>query len=229
MKHSSFLWVIPFVSFLVGYYALSFFYAIPELETPCVVGKPLNKAIAILSDNNLNARLLAEKEDPDLPDYTIVSQTPREYAKIKAHQSVFLVVTRQPDKPKSPHLLGESIDTIRKKIASSALRCTYHYLESIYPKGQCIAQFPAPHEPLEDGSLLCYISKEPKKMVIWPDFRGKSIEIVQAFLQEKGLTAEINTDKKKRPDGIISDQRPLPGSIVTLDSDKIPPIQLYVK
>lgn len=222
------LWITPFLSFLAGYFLLSSFFSDHTLETPCVVGKQLAQAVTLLSDHNLNARLLAQREDADLPDYTVVSQSPREYAKIKTQQAVFLVITRQPEKQAAPHLIGKSLDILRATLNEKHIRHILHYLQSNYPEGTCIAQFPSPNEPLEDGLILCYISRGNKKPVIWPNFKGKSIDMVTEFLDHHQLKAEIVRDKKGENPGIISDQRPLPGSIIHLSTDQRPPIQLFV-
>ncbi len=229
MRTHSILWAVPFVSFLMGYYSLHVLYTIPEIATPSVVGKQLPEAVKILSDYNLNARLMAEKEDPDLPDYTIVSQTPRQDAKIKAHQSVFLVLTRQPEKPVAPHLIGETAKAIQQKTAKNHIRCKTYPIASHHPTGHCIAQFPRPEDPVEDNFLICYISSGNKKMVLWPDFRGKTLESVQEFLAEHLLVPEIQGSPGKGSEALIADQRPLPGTIVDLSTIKKPTIQLYIR
>jgi beta-lactam-binding protein with PASTA domain len=222
------LWITPFLSFLIGYLLLSTFFSDHTIETPCVVGKPLTSAVTILSDHTLNARLLAQREDADLPDYTVVSQSPREYAKIKTQQAVFLVITRQPEKQPAPHLIGKSLDALRTTLDKAHIRPLFHHLKSNYPEGTCIAQFPSPDEPLEEGHILCYISCGNKKPIIWPNFKGKSVDTVREFLEGHQLKAEIVRDKKGETPGIISDQRPLPGSIINLSPDQRPPIQLFV-
>jgi len=193
------------------------------------VGKTLPEAVKILSDYNLNARLMAEKEDSDLPDYTIVSQTPRQNAKIKAHQSVFMVLTRQPEKPIAPHLIGETADIIYKKTTPNHIRHKTYPIASHHPTGHCIAQFPRPKEPIEDNLLICYMSTGNKKPVLWPNFKGKTLEIVREFLEEHALTPEIQGSAGKGSEAIVIDQRPLPGSIIDLSKSIKPTIQLYVR
>lgn len=229
MVVKSILWTIPFFSFLAGYYLINLLYTIPELQTPCVVGKQLPEAVKILSNHNLNARLLAEKEDADLPDYTIVSQTPREEAKIKAHQSVFLVLTRQPEKPQAPHLLGKTSDQIEAALHKKHIRHKCYSITSNHPKGHCFAQYPRPEERLDDNSLICYMSNGSEKPIIVPDLRGKPLTEVQEFLATHDITPEITGSSRKDICSVIVEQRPLPGSIVPHNQCGGLNIQLQIK
>ena len=64
MKTSTYLWLLPFLSFLCGYQLIRSLYTVNTLTTPSIIGKEIQDAIKILSDNNLNPRILTEKEDP---------------------------------------------------------------------------------------------------------------------------------------------------------------------
>ena len=61
-----YLWILPFLSFLLGYQFLSTLTTVHELKVPPLVGLSVTEAVKVLSDNNLNARIMAEKEEPDL-------------------------------------------------------------------------------------------------------------------------------------------------------------------
>jgi len=49
---------------------------VDQIQAPALVGKQLQNAVALLSQKNLNVRFITQKEDPDLPHGTILSQTP---------------------------------------------------------------------------------------------------------------------------------------------------------
>ena len=61
----SFLWIAPFVAFLVGYQVLRFLSHTEAIEVPSIVGMHIHDAIRILSADKLNVRILDEKSDPD--------------------------------------------------------------------------------------------------------------------------------------------------------------------
>src|SRR3972149_1541199 len=61
----NYLWTLPFLLFITGYIGIQLLLAQPEVETPSLVGNSIHDAITLLSHNNLNARILSEKEDAD--------------------------------------------------------------------------------------------------------------------------------------------------------------------
>ncbi len=108
MNYKSFLWPLPFLSFLGGYYLLSTVYTQPTVTTPALVGSTLMSAIETLSTAHLTPRILAQKEDPDLPDGLILSQTPAAHQQIKIGQPVYLVISQKPADQPTPNLIGKT-------------------------------------------------------------------------------------------------------------------------
>lgn len=94
MNLKKILWLMPFASFLIGYQIINIFKNQNEIIVPNFVGKTLNQAIKVASDNNLNLRISAEKEDSQLPEGTIISQIPNRQ-KIKPNQSIYLVISKK--------------------------------------------------------------------------------------------------------------------------------------
>src|SRR5476649_323079 len=111
-----FLWTLPFICFIAGYLFLTKLYPAKEIETPTVVGKTLQEACTILSHHTLNSRLIALKEDPLLPDSTIISQTPQAGQKIKPNQAVFIVASMQPQKNSAPQYAQKPLYEIEPEI-----------------------------------------------------------------------------------------------------------------
>ena len=95
MHISRFLWITPFTTFILGYFFISFISTSPTLTTPSLVGQNLNKAVEILSQKNLNIRIVGHKDESEWPEGTIVSQTPSAGTAIKEHQALYLVVAPQ--------------------------------------------------------------------------------------------------------------------------------------
>jgi len=206
-----------------------------EFTTPAIVGKQLLKAISILSDHKLNIRFLAQKEDSDLPQGTILSQKPLPGRKIKANQAIYVVISKKPPKIPCPALLNKSLDTFLKDLENKHIRNNSYFLPSSYPKHNCFAQYPHPLTPLEGKHVITYISDGNKKPVILPDFRNKRITKVVEFLKkyEPHIKTEIIHSPASKfghicnENCVISDQRPLAGSIITLDEKK--PIAVHLK
>src|SRR5579872_3214934 len=125
MRYSHYLWLLPFLGFALGYQLLRSLYAPTVIKTPAIVGKSLQDAITLLSDHNLNARVLAEKEDTDLQPGTIISQSPSSGSLIKANQPVFIVLATQ-GKHAIPALTTKNKQDIEETLKRSGLRYKLH-------------------------------------------------------------------------------------------------------
>ena len=117
-----FLWTLPFVCFIAGYLFLTKLYPVKEIETPVVVGKTLQEACTTLARHNLNSRLIALKEDPLLPDGTIISQTPHAGQKIKPNQAVFIVASTQPEKNSAPDYVQKPLSEFEPELTAQNIR-----------------------------------------------------------------------------------------------------------
>lgn len=207
---------------------------IPEFATPSVVGKNIHEAFAVLSSHNLNARLLQEKEDPYLPSGTVISQTPQAGQAIKPYQSLFLLLSKQPSRINAPHCLQKKDTDIASLLQAHKTRAKIYRLPSVYPKGLCFAQIPLPQEPINDTMLTLYVSDGNKKPIIWPDFTQLPVPDVIDFLQTHDIQASIvhehpYTAHQTCSACIVTDQRPLAGSLVSLDPEKPCVVQLQAQ
>ena len=206
---------------------------VPEFATPSVVGKNIHEAFAIVSAYNLNARLLEEKEDPYLPAGTVISQTPQAGQKIKPYQSLFVLLSKKPSQIHAPHCLHKTDSDIVSLLQTHKIRAKIYILPSIYPKGLCFAQIPLPQEPIEDSMLTLYVSGGNKKPIIWPDFRQLPVLDVTNFLRTHTIEATIVHEYPCLPNHtcascVVTDQRPLAGSLLSLDPQKPCVVQLQV-
>lgn len=224
-----FLWLTPFICFLVGYQSMRIMYHVDEIKTPSLIGLQLTDAFTILSHHNLNPRILQEKEDPDIPAGTILSQIPTTDSFIKPQQSVFLVVSKTPPIPRAPYCINRAKDVISKDAAAQNIRTKFFALHSIYPTDRCFAQYPAHNDPVTDGTMIMYLSAGNHKPVILPNFKGLSLDEVREYLENHPVTIQASHNPAKSHTDcsscIITDQRPLAGSFVVLDERK--PLQLH--
>lgn len=224
-----FLWILPFIIFLSSYFITSRLFHINSIQTPALMGKTVQEAFKILSDNNLHPYLLAEKEEPDLPDGTILSQTPAPGSSIKIHQAVYCVISRQPNSLTAPLFINKNLENIKKMAAEKNIPIKIYHIPGTAPQDCCIAQFPAPEQPLHRQPIIVYISKNSQKQLICPSLIGKPLESVTPFLDTHQVTYRLihsnvpATDQKN--DLCVLDQRPLPGSLMNPHE----PISIYVK
>lgn len=201
--------------------------------TPSLIGKQLQDAVQVLSDHNLNARIVSQKEDNDVAAGTIISQIPNPSCKIRPHQSVFFVVSKKTPPKKAPLLLQQDRKTLEKIASEQSIILKTHYLPSHYPHDICIGQIPNAEEPLPDNRITAYLSGgSALKLVLLPDFKKRPVSEVTSFLGENNIkyhifhakTLTMGHDCKHC---LVIDQKPLAGSLI--DLKKPLNVQLYVQ
>lgn len=242
------LYFFPFLCFMAGYFLIAHILGTQEIETPALIGKPLHDAARELSAHNLNLRIVAEKADGELQAGTVVSQTPAAGKKIKENQSVFIAISKALPHPLAPQCINKLAAELPKEIAGTTVK--KYYLPSEFPKDYCFAQFPTADSEIFDH-LILYISSGNQQPVIWPDMTNKPLEQIQVFLAAHNLTAHIlypdNTltlasvtpvdeaasvspeEHSQAPNYLVTAQHPHAGTLLLLDPEKLPNVQLKVQ
>ncbi|MEX0939942.1 MAG: PASTA domain-containing protein [Candidatus Babeliales bacterium] len=231
IKFHEYLWILPFTSFIIGYALISVFFHTPIIKTPALIGKNIAAAVLLLSCENLNLRILGQKEDNDLPEGTIITQSPAAHQAIKSNQTIFCVVSKQSEKLITPNLIGMQKEEILSLLKQKRIPYKEYILQSNYPKDTCIAQIPNPGTPLQK-SIILYFSGDDSKPVLLPSFKELPIDEVIKFLDGYNLkpkifhTLMVDSSHQCQNCTVIN-QKPLPGSLV--DISKPLNIQLQVR
>ncbi len=223
MDSKNFLFLLPFVCFFAGYQVLNMFFAVDKIPTPTVIGASLTTALKILSSTNLNARILAEQEDKTLPEGSILSQVPEPNTLIKPQQPVFLVIAKNPPKRILPSYRGLTESEVRTRAKALGLRIKAYNLTTIYPIGECIAQYPLPGTPIdssEENTILAYFSASNHSPVIVPQYKGHTLaealasvpSCVKVVVRHRNCEKEYTSCTTCR----IIEQKPYPGALVYL-------------
>ncbi len=228
------LWLLPFISFLAGYQVVAYLYAVESLETPTVIGKTLPDALSILTTHNLNPRLQATKEVPDLPAGTILSQLPSPQTKIKPNQNIYLVISHKTQLYSAPSLINKHITDVTSLLKAAGIKHKIYYLPSNHPKNNCFSQYPCTGEQLKDTTMIIYVSTGNNKPVLMPTFKGKSVPAVLESIATHPITPSIVHTAEQaaghvcNEQCIVVDQRPLAGSTIMLEDNKPLHVQLQV-
>jgi len=204
------------------------------IETPSLLGKTIHEAMRIVADKNINLRLLEEREEPDLPEGTILQQNPSAAIPIKPQQSIFCVVSKK-GRRVVPSVLGKPMAGIIKELDEQGIVYKHYMLESACPEGTCIAQEPQPGSIVTPAPMILYGAKSVEKTVIVPSFLYVTIPAVKHFLDQYPVTLEvihttvISSDHQCDNQCVVSEQSPRAGTLVVLNSQKPLHIQLSVK
>ncbi len=231
MKLTNLLWTLPFICFIGTYLALSYIFTAPTVATPSLIGKQLPEAFSILSNHDLNPRILREQVDNDVPAGTILSQTPYAGQKIKQHQQIFITVSKKADMLVAPDTVGKSFKEVEEQLKNSGIRNKTYHLTSKKPTGTIIAQIPETGIALEQNNMILYVSVGNTKQVICPEFYNRSVQEVIQFLAAYNIKPELYHTHLMREGHICREckviaQQPLAGSI--LDLEKGVTIQLKI-
>lgn len=221
------------MQFLLGYFFIYYCVRTEKIETPNVIGKSIHEAILELTQANLNARIISEKDDFDLPEGTIINQRPAAKQYIKPYQSVFLVTTKKPQHFFAPPCLLQGKTEIEKKLLNQGIRPQFYPLASNYPINKCIGQFPLENEALENKNMIIYIADENNHPIIWPDFNAHTYKEIKIFLENHTMSARITTNTMRNEldlpdDALIINQHPKPGSLCVVTSKQKPYIQFHI-
>lgn len=227
----NYLWLAPFLSFIFGYFIMQRLLHTPESIAPHLVGKQVHEVLHLITQHNLNLRLIDHKEEADLPEGIILNQTPQGGTAIKANQPLFIVTTKKPLTAQAPQCVGIHIDAITQQLQSTEINPRIYHVPHPYPEKICFAQSPLPHEPLEKNRLTIYVSSGNNKPIIWPNFIGMPLSEVVEFLNNYNIEPHIINDATKHnadPEYKVIDQRPVAGTLLTLDKHQPLSVQLRV-
>jgi beta-lactam-binding protein with PASTA domain len=219
----NFLWLLPFLCFLLGYQIIRFFFTVDTLVMPKLVGRHLQEAVRMLSDQNLNIRIVEEKETTEVPEGTILSQIPLEGQKIKPYQSIFLVLSQRSSTTLAPTIQGLSEAEAIQVAHERELDIKRYKIYSSAPIDSCIAQIPAKSLPLTSRKIIAYISQGEQPYRLMPNFKHVSISEVTAFLRTYKIEPQMFHGYEVGEDHIcdacmVLDQRPFAGALVNLSA-----------
>jgi len=231
MNRLSLLWMAPFCAFILGYLLFYLLLRVEYVTAPALVGTNLQHALGASSNSHLNLQLVGQREDRDIPAGTIISQMPHAGRKLRPNQSLFVVITTAPPLQPMPKLVGTPHERIKLILGPLSIKSKLFFVPSIYPTGNCIGQTPLPHQPATLEPALIYCAQQSCRPIIWPDFVGHSLENATAFLRDHQIAVQVNHEKPrpKSPDpaeATVTDQRPLAGSLLVIDPEQPPMVQL---
>lgn len=227
---SSQQWVLPFIAFLGGYLFLARLMRSEQVTVPSLVGVSLAQGMKMLAAAQLTAQVLEEQHNPDVQPTTIIEQTPTSGKKVRAGQTVYLVITAAPQGAVAPSLYDAPVESLANY--GSEVKIENIMLESAYPKDKICAQFPLPGTELQrDQKLITYSSCGLTSRRLLPDVRGRAVPDVIEFFKEYGVQYTLYHSKNS-PEHvcsercIVSDQRPLAGTIVDLSKPLLIHLQI---
>ncbi len=226
-------WLIglPFFCFTIGYLLANYCIGNKTYKTPNLVGLRLHEALKLLTPYQVHLHILSEKKCANIPANTILTQNPAPERAVKAHQSVFVTITKAPEDTKAPQLLTKTEAEIKQHCHDLHIKYKMYHVPYQAPSGTCFAQLPQAHEILTDKKMILYCAAPKQDSYLMPDFTKHTLHEVLAALA--AYTTDIavfyTTQKITAPypeQAIIIAQKPLAGSLISLE--KMPSMQLEI-
>ena len=217
--------LVPFIGFLSGYLFLHHYLQKTTITTPSLIGKSLYEASVVLAQKNLGLRILQAKEDPLLPEGTIILQLPLPHQLMRPHQCIFVTISKKPQPDRAPDFLGKNHHQITVDASDTQLALKCIWLKSSYPQGTCFAQYPAPGDTVTNRKIISYLSSGKDPLYIIPNLKGLPCGPVQEHLTKQKIQVELydSTSTLCNPDDStdlkIVNQSPLAGTIVDLSKE----------
>lgn len=190
-----------------------------EVIVPDVTGMPLQKALSELSDYNLSLMKVAEKYNSEVPNGSIISQSPRPGFMVKEGKPIEAVISTGGKMVFVPDLEGKSLRQAEMLLRQSGLSIgeqTRTYSDSVQ-EDYIVSQNPRPEEVVKEKSYVdIVVSRGPaeeREVKEMPDLTGEHIQDAEEIIGDLGLkideiNTEINNDKLE---GTVIDQRPEQG------------------
>lgn len=219
---SSLLFVLPFLCCTGGYFIARCVLQRSTVTIPCLIGKTADAALLLLSEKQLNPRIIGLVDEPDLEPGTVINQIPRADALARPHQTIFLVLASRPTTHIARLCIGTTAEHIRKHYNSEHGEPLFVHLPHALPVGTCFAQSPAEDEPLSTKPMY-YISSGMHETYIWPSLLNAPAHDALEILKKQGVEITIIGEYANAPAETLKslriiDQRPLPGSFVQCDT-----------
>lgn len=221
--------------FCAGYGVMSRFMGVSSVTVPPVVGLPLSRALYCLSERQLFGHVIAEQEDADIAEGTVVGQIPGQGTVLKARQAVGLTIIKKPAVMRAPAWVGQPLADIRAQAHARGIKLKEHVLpgDSTAFSG-CYAQYPMPNGDVPDGVVHVYMLSPQADIRLVPSLTALPFGEAERILGEKGVELKIfhlgGSDDQRGRVGqelqVIRAQNPAPGELI--DKNKLRRIYVQV-
>ncbi|MCK4532262.1 PASTA domain-containing protein [bacterium] len=219
--------------FLLGLYGINQLMSVlvhgrKSVMVPNLMGKTVEEAVDILSEENLYLKKEAEQYSSSMPPGYIIFQSPSAGNTMKEKRVVKVIISQGGEVVFVPDTVSKglrSAEIILREAGLSLGEQTREYSIKI-PRDSVISQDPLPHTTVEKGMLVnLVVSDGPPQegSLLMPDIIGKNIKEAMEILQQWNLIVEkINREEENKyaVDTVIA-QSPQPDTLIGEDDKKV--------
>ncbi len=187
---------------------------VEEVDTPSVVGQPVEQAQQALTDAGFKVQVTEQPSD-DVPEGQVVAQAPLAGVSVAKGSTVRLVVSSGPEQPTVPNVINQSEGEARAAIQGLGLGVDVaEQSSSTIPAGNVIDQDPPPGTKVDPGSTVRIVVSSGPESVPVPGVIGLTSDEAVSVLEDAGLRPNVRTVTVADPtqDGLVIAQAPEQGS-----------------
>jgi len=171
---------------------LFFLYGIPFLErveVPDVREVTLDQGRLILEGKRLSLLVESEREEPSIPQGSIISQNPLPGSFVKRGTPIRVAVSKSEGGLAIPNLCSVPLEEARKRLEEMGLKVgniTEQFSDSII-KGSIISTFPSTDSIVKEGAIIDLVLSKGKEEVGVPNVLGLRLGAAKEILEKAGL------------------------------------------
>lgn len=216
MNLRSVSWILPFLFFIAGYWIAAQLLQTPIITVPSLTGLSLDKGLQLLSQQRLNARIIATQYGA-VETTTISDQQPQAGQTAKQSQPILLKIIQPPPLPQTPSIIGLSEEAACKKLDAAGLTLKKIDIMGSYPSQKCCAQWPAAQTATPDDQIIGYFANTTPYRIM-PDLDNAHLIDVIDYCHQERIECITTHTHTPCPACIIIAQRPLPGTVINLNN-----------
>lgn len=213
-----YLWLIPFIAFLGGYWICYLWVQKTEIIVPNIIGKSAHQAIVLLSEKRLSMRVRAQREDTTLPAGVVLDQFPKADQLMRVNQNVYVTLSQKPTSQALPDFCGATPQNIQAACLKQGIDLSAYSIPSYQTAGKCFAQYPQAGERVQQKKVLVLIATPQDDACLVPQLKGLPVAQVKRSLEQENLVIEIFHEQTDVDhvckDCVIVSQRPAAGTVV---------------
>ncbi|MDG4822239.1 Stk1 family PASTA domain-containing Ser/Thr kinase [Asanoa sp. WMMD1127] len=179
-----------------------------KLDVASVVGQPVADARNALTQQGFAVQT-TPKEEEDCKENTVTAQDPAGGTKADKQSTVTLTVCAGPGTVQVPDLKGLPRSAAEDQLEQAKLRGDFDVVDSSLPKDQVISNDKAGTSVKPNSVIKVKISNGELTSV--PNVVGKSREVAEALLREKGFDVNVEEGRVVRDENLanlVTDQDP---------------------
>jgi serine/threonine-protein kinase len=180
-----------------------------QVSVPDVAGFSAGRAQKTLAKIGLKFQA-DDKSSTTVPLGRVIKTRPDAGITVPYGSRVILVVSTGPAKVQVPKVVGLTQSSAEKALEARNLRVAVTEEASDKPKGEVIAQNPAPTTQVDEGSTVALTVSKGQDKVPLPDVTGRTVDEARAILEGAGFRVKVKDRDTGNPleDGVVLEQQP---------------------